>query len=138
VGWFSHENPFAMDIRDFRYAEDAMRFFGGTPSPAPFAAALSAHKLLDKSGIQSAHTHVQSILDTLVSGLDDKVLVSPRKATQRGATLVIAPKNQQHLIQKLNTVKILFDERAEGLRFSFHHYTPLDDVRHLENSLTQL
>ncbi len=92
VGWFSHENPFEMDIHDFRYADDAMRFFGGTPSPAPFAAALSAQKLLNKPGIAAAHAHVQVILDKLITGLDDKVLVSPRSATKRGGTLVIAPK----------------------------------------------
>ena len=137
VGWFSHENPFAMNIRDFRYAADAMRFFGRTPSPAPFAAALSAHKLLDKSGIQSAHTHVQSILDTLVSGLDDKVLVSPRKASQRGGTLVIAPKNRQQLTKTLNAANILFDERPEGFRFSFHHYTPREDIEILVDLLNQ-
>jgi kynureninase len=29
VGWFSHENPFEFDIHDFRYAGDALRFWGG-------------------------------------------------------------------------------------------------------------
>lgn len=28
VGWFSHENPFAFDVRDFRYAPDARHFLG--------------------------------------------------------------------------------------------------------------
>ena len=36
VGWFSHEDPFAFDIHNFRYASDARRFWGGTPSVAPF------------------------------------------------------------------------------------------------------
>ncbi len=135
VGWFSHENPFEMDIRDFRYAGDAMRFFGGTPSPAPFAAALSAHTLLDKAGIEAAHSHVQSILDTLISCLDDNILVSPRQKARRGGTLGIAPHNRQQLTKKLNAANILFDERPEGLRFSFHHYTPLGDIEILGDLL---
>ena len=32
AGWFSHADPFAFDIRDFRYADDARRFWGGTPA----------------------------------------------------------------------------------------------------------
>ncbi len=137
VGWFSHENPFEMDIRDFRYADDAMRFFGGTPSPAPFAAALSAHTFLNKYGIEAAHSHVQSILDTLVSGLEDQILASPRSRAQRGGTLVIAPQHRKQFTKGLNTANILYDEREEGFRFSFHHYTPLKDVKTLGNLLTR-
>src|SRR6185369_14489602 len=29
VGWFSHENPFEFDLKNFRYAPDARRFWGG-------------------------------------------------------------------------------------------------------------
>ncbi|MBL4852707.1 MAG: aminotransferase class V-fold PLP-dependent enzyme [Robiginitomaculum sp.] len=143
VGWFSHENPFEMDIRDFRYADDAMRFFGGTPSPAPFAAALSAHTLLNKSGIEAAHIYVQSVLNDLVSELEDGVLVSPRNAAQRGGTLVVAPggvapKHRTQFTESLNAANILFDEREEGFRFSFHHYTPKEDVKTLSDVLNRL
>ena len=128
VGWFSHENPFEMDIHNFRYAKDAMRFMGGTPSPAPFVAALSAHKLLNRNGIENASTFVQKMLDGLIENLQDDSLVSPRDAEQRGGTLVIAPYERDELTATLTAKNIMFDERAEGFRFSVHHYIPEQDV----------
>ena len=46
VGWFSHAEPFAYKIHDFRYADNASRFMGGTPSIAPFAGAVAGLKVL--------------------------------------------------------------------------------------------
>ncbi|VAV93060.1 Cysteine desulfurase, partial [hydrothermal vent metagenome] len=37
VGWFSHEDPFELDIRHFEYAKGAARYTGGTPAIAPAA-----------------------------------------------------------------------------------------------------
>ena len=45
VGWFSHENPFEFDIHDFRYHQSALKFWGGTPSVAPFAIAVATSAL---------------------------------------------------------------------------------------------
>ncbi len=39
VGWFSHADPFEFDIHHFRYADDALRFWGGSPTVLPFAVA---------------------------------------------------------------------------------------------------
>ena len=39
VGWFSHDDPFELDVHSFRYADNARRFWGGTPSVAPYVAA---------------------------------------------------------------------------------------------------
>ncbi|MEQ1689048.1 MAG: aminotransferase class V-fold PLP-dependent enzyme, partial [Sphingopyxis sp.] len=38
-GWWSHEAPFEMNIRNFRPAPDALRLWGGTPDIAPFVLA---------------------------------------------------------------------------------------------------
>ena len=137
VGWFSHENPFEMDIHDFRYAGDAMRFMGGTPSPAPVATALSAHKSLDKDGIINASTYVQKTLDGLIENLQGDILVSPRGA-QRGGTLVIAPNDRDKFTAALTAENIMFDQRAEGFRFSVHHYTRGDDIAILKAVLDKI
>lgn len=135
VGWFSHENPFEMDIHNFRYAGDALRFWGGTPSPAPYIIASAAHKTLDKDGIINAHKHVQSILDGLTASLPANILVSPQNRENRGGTLVIASKDRETLSSDLTKQGILFDERTEGFRFSFHQYTPQEDVKILANTI---
>jgi len=131
VGWFSHENPFEMDILQFRLAEDAMRFFGGTPSPAPFIAANAAMGVwagMDDAFIQK---RIRENLDTLCAAVPDELLVSPRFPNRRGGTCVVNPNDRIPLRENLKVAGILHDERKEGFRFSIHAYTPLSDCENL-------
>ncbi len=123
VGWFSHENPFEMDIHNFCYAPDAMRFFGGTPSPLPYASALSALNIWQNVTIEQAHAHGQALLDDLSACVPTPYLVSPLSAENRGGTLVVAPPKREILRTALHENGILFDERPPGFRFSVHGYT---------------
>ena len=131
VGWFSHENPFEMNIDRFRYAEDAMRFFGGTPSPAPLIAANAAMKIWDEIGFETLRLSISSRLDILCRSLPKDVLISPRKAEKRGGTCVVNPKNRRPLRDALTSASFLFDERKDGFRFSVHGYTSIEDCKRL-------
>ncbi len=135
VGWFSHENPFEMEIDNFRYANDAMKFFGGTPSPAPIAAANAAMSLWDEIGLETAHHIIDCHLTKLTQIVPDNILVSPRDSGKRGATLVINPKERDALRHKLKSAHILHDERREGFRFSMHGYVSNEDVKILSSLL---
>lgn len=128
VGWFSHESPFEMDIRDFRYAHDAMKFFGGTPSPAPFILANESLSLLQHIGRQSIYETIQRSLSFLTESLPKEILKSPQTADARGATLVVAPPDRGALREVLKIKDILYDERKEGFRFSVHAYTRPSDL----------
>lgn len=136
VGWFSHENPFEMDIDSFRYAEDAMRFFGGTPSPAPLAMANSALKLWNDIGLEKAQAKIQAHLTTLCEGVDDSIIVSPTGNAARGGTFVIDPSNREVLRNALKAHHIMHDERKEGFRFSVHGYNLDAEVRGLVGILS--
>lgn len=136
VGWFSHENPFEMDIDNFRYADDAMKFFGGTPSPAPFACALNALKLWQKIG--TPYSKIQSGLTQLISSAPSDAIVSPIAQSMRGGTLVIAPKDRETLRSNLDVAAIQYDERKEGFRFSVHGYTQAHDIEVLQSVLSQI
>ncbi len=136
VGWFSHENPFEMDITHFEYAKDALRFFGGTPSPAPFSMANAAITLWENIGLETAQNQIQSHLTSLISSINDDILVSPRNEKQRGASLVVNPQNRSPFREALSHSGILFDERKEGFRCSVHGYTSQDEVDHLRAVLS--
>ncbi|MCF6329722.1 MAG: aminotransferase class V-fold PLP-dependent enzyme, partial [Henriciella sp.] len=97
VGWFSHENPFEMDIHNFRFAPSAMRFFGGTASPAPFILANAALELWQEIGMVQAQERAQTLLSKLLEHIPDEILVSPRDQGQRGAALVIDPPQREAL-----------------------------------------
>ncbi len=133
VGWFSHENPFEMDIQDFRYAPDALRFLGGTPSPMPLAAALNALQFWNEVGADKASIAAQARLDTLSSVIPDSALISPRESNLRGGTLCVAPPNRAQLRQALGKHDVEHDERNEGFRFSVHGYTTDEDIEVLKH-----
>lgn len=132
VGWFSHENPIEMDIHDFRYAGDAMKFFGGTPSPAPYILANESLSILQHIGPHSLSNTIQKTLSLLTANLPEAMIKSPSNAGARGATLVLDPPDRDKLRTALNRQNILCDERAEGFRFSVHGYTSTSDLEELQ------
>jgi len=124
VGWFSHENPFEMQIENFRYAKDAIRFLGGTPSPAPLIAGNMAMSVWNDIGLPKITNSVSERLDILCSAVPDRALLSPRAPKNRGGTCVVNPKTRAPLREALQAEKYLYDEREAGFRFSVHAYTP--------------
>lgn len=135
VGWFSHENPFEMDISRFRYADDAMRFFGGTPSPAPLVCANAAMSVWERLDMRRVQARIQNHLDRLCNVVPQASLVSPQRSVARGATLVIDPPNRPALAASFEASDIQHDERTEGFRFSVHAYTSDNDVAALIGAL---
>ena len=84
VGWFSHENPFEFDIRNFTYANGAKRFLGGTPSVAPFAGAIAGQKILAAHGLDNAYTHNQSLMTRLFANVPIDAVKSMSQQGRRG------------------------------------------------------
>lgn len=136
VGWFSHEDPFEMDINNFRYADSAMRFFGGTPSPAPFVIANAALDLWETLGPEKVQARIQDHLNQLCAAVPDDILVSPRAANTRGGTFVIAPPDRDELRRACTDHTIRCDERSEGFRFSVHGYTDHSEIAQLCRALS--
>lgn len=131
VGWFSHEKPFEMEIENFRFAKDAMRFFGGTPSPAPFIAATAVMKVWNEIGFENIQNLIEARLDILCAAAPENRLISPRDAERRGGTCVVNPIERDVVRVRLEAENIHYDERVEGFRFSVHGYTPLADCEAL-------
>ena len=131
VGWFSHENPFEMDIEQFRYAPDAMRFFGGTPSPAPIILANSALGVWDKIGLKATEDRIQEHLSVLHASLPEGAAVSPIEIGKRGATLVLSSSFGDKIREDLMSANIKFDQRQQGYRFSVHGYTSDAEIEKL-------
>lgn len=135
VGWFSHENPFEMDIHNFKYAKDAMRFFGGTPSPAPFVMANSAMAVWGEIGLEAVHSLIQKNLTAITDAVPPRFLTSPLEPAQRGGTVVITPEQREALRESFAQHAIQHDERKEGFRCSVHGYTSEDDIATLKQAL---
>ena len=131
VGWFSHENPFEFDIHNFRYHESALKFWGGTPSIAPYAIATHSINYFEKIGIDTIRQHNQSLIEKVANTLSDE-FASPRDENYRNGTMILDfGKNQESLLHELKKNNISIDLRNQGIRVSPHIYNNETDIDRL-------
>jgi selenocysteine lyase/cysteine desulfurase len=130
VGWFSHENPFEFDINDFRYAGDALRFWGGTPSVQPYVTARNSIDVLHGIGIETVRAHNLALTRRIIDAVDENALVSPAATHQRGGTVVLnfPDRQQEALCTRLRQARVSFDARPTGIRLSPHIYNDDDEI----------
>jgi selenocysteine lyase/cysteine desulfurase len=134
VGWFSHENPFEFDVHNFRYHPSVLRFWGGTPSIAPYA--LASHSICHLADIGVTHLleHNTCLIDKVLAELEHDV-VSPRDVSKRSGTMVLHFGSEHEAVsQRLAAANIHVDQRELGMRVSPHVYTSLTDIDALLNA----
>ncbi|MGY8927195.1 MAG: aminotransferase class V-fold PLP-dependent enzyme, partial [Flavobacteriales bacterium] len=128
VGWFSHIDPFEFNIHDFRFAGDAKKFWGGTPSVAAFILAGNSIKQILEIGIEEVRIHNLEYTQLVINAWGEKV-VSPHEAKLRSGTLIVDfGDDQQTFIGNLNQTNVQFDSRIKGVRLSPHIYNKLDEI----------
>lgn len=128
VGWFSHENPFEFDIHEFRYHPSALRFWGGTPSIAPYAFACHSINYFASVGSDAVRKHNQELISILINHLETAV-VSPVDPNKRSGTVILNFGQYQATVKAaLVEAKISVDERINGIRVSPHLYNNKDDI----------
>lgn len=135
VGWFSHQDPFEFDIHHFRYAQNAARFAGGTPSVLPFVSATVGLQTLSKIGITSISSHNRALTQILREAVSPDLLLSDDNPNKRGGTTVIALAAHDPRLDRLRAENIAFDARKFGIRLSPHIYTQREDIERVANVL---
>ena len=130
VGWFSHDNPFEFDIHDFRYHDTALRFWGGTPSIAPYALAGFSIDYFAKLGAEKLRQHNQALIDFTLAELGE-FFASPLEQAKRSGTMVLHfGERQQQVMAAIAAANISVDERVFGARVSPHIYNTQQDMMH--------
>lgn len=138
VGWFSHENPFEFDIHSFRYAQDALRFWGGTPSVQPYVLAANSITLLNSIGVETIQAHNHQLNQLLLDAVDPACVVSPLEPKSRGGTIVLNfGADQQRVEAHLHEAGVRFDSRATGIRLSPHIYNTLDETERMRQCFSK-
>jgi selenocysteine lyase/cysteine desulfurase len=130
VGWFSHANPFAFDIHDFRMAADASRFWGGTPSVLPFVQAAHSIGVLLEIGIEAIEAHNQALIEHLHTALPSRIR-SARDFARRGNAVLVAVEDVGATLAALAAERIFADAREDCIRVSPHCYNSSDDIERL-------
>lgn len=130
VGWFSHENPFEFDIADFRYAPDARRFWGGTPSVLPYAVATAGLQLLKEIGVEKIRAHNRALTRQLLDAAQANGIpaATPGDDARRGGTVILQFPDPVAAVAKFQAAGVRCDYRPKfGVRFSPHVFnTPAE------------
>jgi len=130
VGWFSHADPFAFDIHDFRPAEDAARFWGGTPSVAPYVQAAHSIETLLGIGVEAIHAHNQRLIDRLHDAFGDRIASERTREGDANAVLIRTP-DPAAAVAMLNAAGVRCDAREGCVRVSPHIYNDDADIERL-------
>ena len=131
TGWFSHADPFAFDIRDYRLAETADRLWGGTPSVAPYVLAAHAVELLLDIGVEAIHEHNQRLIDRLHRMVPAEAIGSERERQRRGNAVLLAVRDATFAQAILGEEGISADLRQGHVRVSPHIYNSDEDIDRL-------
>jgi kynureninase len=128
VGWFSHAAPFEFDIHNYRHAADARRFWGGTPSVAPFVSAAASLQTLRGIGIERIFAHNRTLIGEFLQRLPS--LWRERIMVPGGGTLCIEAGSEAfHIAERLTELEARFDRRGSTLRLSFHVCNSVAEAR---------
>jgi selenocysteine lyase/cysteine desulfurase len=130
VGWFSHADPFAFDIRDFRYADDARRFWGGTPAVAPCVLAASGIETVLEIGVDHIRTANRALIAAAAEAME-----SDLDMANRGGTLCLTGDDPDAAEAALRALGCRFDRRGQVLRLSFAVWNDADQARQVGTSL---
>jgi selenocysteine lyase/cysteine desulfurase len=122
VGWFSHADPFEFDVNSFKYAADARRFWGGTPSVAPFALAAESIRLITGIGIDVVRSHNLALMEAFRAELPahwrGRIDLS-----RIGGTICLGVEDAQSaVVRALRANAVRVDYRGAVTRLSFHIY----------------
>jgi len=135
AGWFSHKTPFEFDIKHFQYADDASRFWGGTPSVVPFAIAANSINTIADIGVEQIAAHNRRLTRKIIDAMDPATLQTPEADLQRGGTLVLKLAHQQEIENRLSNAAVRFDARALGIRLSPHIYNSDSEIEQVIDCL---
>lgn len=130
IGWFSHQNPFEFDINQYTPAISAKRFWGGTPSIAPYVIANASINTLLRIGLEKLHTHNLALKSNLVKNLSShKVFDNIKNNYQHlGGSLCIETPEEAITRQQLISNQVKFDERNGIFRISLHAVNTIDEA----------
>ena len=136
VGWWSHEAPFEMDIHNFRYAPDALRFWGGTPDIAPFIAARAGIETIASIGQPAIRSHNQSLQ---ASFLERMRVQKPQWQWPEhliGGTICVGlGDDKDGVAARMAEAGFQADYRSDMMRLSFAAWTSSDEVSALTEVL---
>lgn len=134
VGWFSHRNPFEFDIAHYAPANNAKRFWGGTPSVATYVMARASIEMILDIGVDNVARHnlelKRHLLRNLSKNIPSNISIKPSidELNQQGGSLCIGATDMDLAAEKLSAAGVKYDRRGDIFRLSLHIMNSADDA----------
>ncbi len=132
TGWMAHRRPFAFEVDDMDWRDDAFRFLNGTLAVPSLYAIRPGIRVIAEVGVANIRRkslHQTALLMDLAEAAGFEVN-SPRRPEERGGTVTINPPHAYEVSRELLARGIVIDYRANaGIRVSPHFYNTDDEVR---------
>lgn len=136
VGWWSHEAPFEMNISDFRYAPDALRFWGGTPDIAPFVAARAGIETIAAIGQPAIRSHNQTLQTLFLDAMRGARPDWRWPDHSIGGTICVGlGEDKTRIAALIASANVQADFRQDVMRLSFASWNSADEVTALADLL---
>ena len=132
TGWMAHRRPFAFEVDEIDFRDDAFRFLNGTPAIPSLYANRPGVEIIAQVGVEAIRR--KSLRQTaLLIDLAEQAgyaINSPREAARRGGTVTIRPPHAYEVSRELLARDIVIDYRENaGIRVSPHFYNSDDELR---------
>ncbi len=132
TGWMAHQRPFAFELEEMAWREDAFRFLNGTPAIASLYANRPGIAIIAQVGVERIRHKSMRQTALLVeladaAGFEVKTLRDPAR---RGGTVTVNPPHAYEVSRELLAREIVIDYRPQaGIRISPHFYNTDEEVR---------
>lgn len=125
TGWMAHQRPFAFEVDDIDFRDDAFRFLNGTPAIPSLYANRPGVEIIAQVGVENIRE--KSLRQTaLLIDLAEQAgyaINSPRDPAQRGGTVTVNPPHAYEVSRELLARDVVIDYRENaGIRISPHFY----------------
>ncbi|HZE72977.1 MAG TPA: aminotransferase class V-fold PLP-dependent enzyme [Pyrinomonadaceae bacterium] len=141
TGWVAHLTPFEFAHSPMKYAKSIRRFAQGTPSIPALYSALPGLEIIEEWGVENIETESKRRTKKMIefAAQSGWKLNSPRKAEERGASVMIGVSDGPLLVEKLAERGIFVDCRpGAGLRISPHFFNTDEEVEQALEILHEL
>jgi kynureninase len=141
TGWVAHAAPFDFASAPMRYARSVRRFAQGTPSIPALYSAIPGIQLIEEFGIDSIANESRRRTEKIVEFALERgwKLNSPRRAVDRGASIMIGAEDGPALVEQLAQARVYVDSRpGAGLRISPHYFNTDEELQQAMETLASL
>lgn len=139
TGWLGQEDPFAFNIREFRYASDARRFDAGTPVVAAAYAAREGMRIINEIGVPKIKAWIDELSRYTIREVERRGLeaTSPGDIAKKGAITAIPVPFPEDVEARLKKRGVVVSARGPVVRLAHHFFVTPEDIDRALDSLEE-